>query len=701
LRHLFPSDRIAGLLDANRGLTADEVEQRQRLYGGNDILGDRRSGWGDIARDTARDPMVWLLVATAFLFAWLGDYIEAGVLALALVPIAGMDAYLHRRTQATTEGLAGRLATQARVLRDGVAREIPSAGLVPGDLVIVNESESFPADGVLVAGVNLQADESALTGEAMPVRKRPFKGAAGESETSLDNEYWGAAGTRLLTGEARLRVVFTGGETLYGEIVRFAREGQHERTPLQSAISALVAGLVAIAVLVCVALAATRYYQGFGLLDAFLSAVTLAVAALPEEFPVAFTFFLGVGVYRLARRQALVRRAVVIENIGRVTCICSDKTGTITEGKVTLAHSLPVEAIDAGELRRCAAIASRPGSGDPIDVAVLEGTASPTETLLATFPFTEDRRREVSVVRDGNGGFLVAAKGAPETIFAMSSLSPEEKTTWLAKTEELARAGHKVLACAKKNLSHWSGGEPDRGYQFVGLLAFEDPVRDGVREAVAKAQGAGIRVIMVTGDHLTTAAAIAREIGLGGETPRIIEGEQLKALVSSRELTEFDVAARAIPAQKLDLVRALRASGEIVAVTGDGVNDVPALQGADIGIAMGERGTRTAREVASIVLLDDNFRTIVRAISEGRQLFRNLKLSFAYLLMMHMPLVATAALVPFAGFPSSSSTPLRFWYFRSFPPLTNSSRSSETASSASSAGRNGHLSLLLAPSSSR
>ena len=178
MRHLFPSDRIAGLLDANRGLTADEVEQRQRLYGSNDILGDRRSGWGDIARDTARDPMVWLLVATAFLFAWLGDYIEASVLALALVPIAGMDAYLHRRTQATTEGLAGRLATQARVLRDGVAREIPSAGLVPGDLVIVNESEFFPADGVLVAGVNLQADEFALTGEAMPVRKRPFKGAA-------------------------------------------------------------------------------------------------------------------------------------------------------------------------------------------------------------------------------------------------------------------------------------------------------------------------------------------------------------------------------------------------------------------------------------------------------------------------------------------------------------------------------------------
>jgi Ca2+-transporting ATPase len=650
LRHIVPSDRIAELFDADRGLTADEVDERRLLYGSNDILGDRSSGWGDIARDTARDPMVWLLVATALLFAWLGDYIEASVLGMALVPIVGMDAYLHRRTQVTTEGLAGRLATQARVLREGAVKEIPSVELVPGDLVIVSESESFSADGVLVAGVNLQADESALTGEALPVRKRPFKSAAGESETSLENEYWGAAGTRLLTGEARLRVVFTGGETLYGEIVRFAREGQHERTPLQRAISALVAWLIGIALLVCIVLAATRYYQGFGLLDAFLSAVTLAVAALPEEFPVAFTFFLAVGVYRLAQRQALVRRAVVVENIGRVTCICSDKTGTITEGKVTLAHSLPVETSDAAELRRCAAIASRPGSGDPIDIAVLEGATGPTETLIATFPFTEDRRREASVVRDGDNGFLVAAKGAPETIFAMSVLSPKEKTTWFAKTEELAAAGHKVLACAKKSLSHWSGGEPDRGYQFLGLLAFEDPVRDGVREAVAKAQRAGIRVIMVTGDHLTTAAAIAREIGLGGGTPSVIEGAQMKGLVSSG-LKEFDVVARAIPSEKLDLVRALKASGEIVAVTGDGVNDVPALQGADIGIAMGERGTRAAREVASIVLLDDNFRTIVRAISEGRQLFRNLKLSFAYLLMMHMPLVATAALVPFAGFP--------------------------------------------------
>ena len=630
-------------------MTAEEAASRRSAYGLNDILGDRVSGWGTVARDTARDPMVWFLAGTAMLFALLGDYAEAAVLGLALLPIAGMDAYLHRRTQASTEGLAGRLATTARVLRDGSLAQLAAVDLVPGDLVFVDEGDAFPADGVLVACENSQADESALTGEAMPVRKHAFEGTLAGEQTSVDNDYWGSAGTRLLTGEARLRVVFTGGETLYGEIVRSAREGQHERTPLQTAIGALVTELVAIALVVCVALGVTRYLQGFGLLDAFLSAVTLAVAALPEEFPVAFTFFLGVGVYRLARRQALVRRAVVVENIGRVTCICSDKTGTLTEGKLTLAHVFPADGVAAAELRRIAAQASRERSGDPLDAAVLAGASLGTETRLATFPFTEDRRRETAVLRDGDA-VIAAAKGALETIFAMGRLTPAETAAWLAKPEELGAGGHKVIACTSRRLDEWSGGEPTADYRFLGLLAFEDPVREGVRAAVAKAKAAGIRVIMVTGDHVATARAIAREIGLGGDSPRIIEGAAFEP-GAARGADGFDVLARAVPAQKLDLVRALRLQGEIVAVTGDGVNDVPALQGADISIAMGERGTRTAREVASIVLLDDNFSTIVRAIAEGRQLFSNLKLSFAYLLLMHIALVAAAALVPFAGFP--------------------------------------------------
>ncbi|MGE0579096.1 MAG: cation-translocating P-type ATPase [Reyranella sp.] len=655
MKRVFQIDRVAGLSDADRGLTSLEVEERRRLYGANDILRDQRSGWADIVHDTARDPMLWFLVATALLFAALGDYTEAVVLGLALLPIAGMDAYLHRRTRATAEGLAGRLASTAQVLREGVVAKIAAIDIVPGDLAIVPAGEPFPADGFIVAGANLQADESALTGEAMPVRKHPYRWPTAEQgEVTVDGEFCGAAGTRLLTGEARLRIISTGSETLYGEIVRSAREGQHEKTPLQDAIKNLVTVLVVAALVVCVALAATRLYQGFGIVDAFMSAVTLAVAALPEEFPVVFAVFLGVGVYRLARRQALVRRSVVVENIGRITCICSDKTGTITEGRLRLTHLLPADGHAPDELRRVAAIASRAESGDPMDMTILGGIRLQPGERLATFPFTEDRRREVGAVREDSGTVVIAAKGAPETILGMSKVSRAERTAWIKKTEELAAGGHKVIAGAYRRFVQWSGGEPEQGYCFAGLLAFEDPVREGVREAVAKARAVGIRVIMVTGDHVATARAIAREAGIGGDSPVVIEGTDLAGRLSrhgQRGIQELDAVARAMPSQKLDLVRALKSYGEIVAVTGDGVNDVPALQGADVGIAMGERGTRTAREVASIVLLDDNFRTIVRAIAEGRQLFHNLKLSFAFLLMVHIPLVGTAALIPFAGFP--------------------------------------------------
>lgn len=656
MRRSFPVERIEQLTDESLGLSSGEVIKRRARYGTNDIIGSPPTGWADLARDTARDPMIWFLVATSALFAVIGDVAEAGILAVALLPIIGMDAYLHRRTQASTEGLAGRLATSATVIRDGRPVNVPAIELVPGDLLSVESGDPFPADGLIVGGRVIQVDESALTGEAMPVRKEPFTGhLPGGEETSVDERHWAAAGTRLLTGDARLRVIYTGGDTLYGQIVRLAQAGRHERTPLQRAIAALVSLLIVAALVICLALAATRYLQGHGLVDALVSAVTLAVAALPEEFPVVFTFFLGVGVYRLARCQALVRRAVVVENVGRVTAICSDKTGTLTEGRLRLAHVLPAASVTSERLIRLAAAASRAESGDPLDLAILEGRQpAPPGEPVAVFPFTEDRRREVAVLRTERGRYLAAAKGAPETIFGMVNLAADQAAGWRSKTEELAASGHKVIACAERELAEWAGGEPDRDFRFLGLLAFEDPVREGVAEAVAQACASGIRVIMITGDHPATARAIARDVGIGGADPKVIDGETLARGMAQNGpefLPDVDVIARVVPAQKLDVVRALQRMGETVAVTGDGVNDVPALQGADIGIAMGERGTRTAREVASIVLLDDNFRTIVAAIAEGRQLFRNLKRSFAYLLMIHMPLVVTAAAIPFAGYP--------------------------------------------------
>ncbi|MFI5315629.1 MAG: cation-translocating P-type ATPase [Myxococcota bacterium] len=658
MRRVVPDDRAALLAwPPTRGLSLAEVSERLARYGANDVLEERRSAWRELARGAAGDPMLWFLLAMGIAYALLGERAEAITLLVSIAPLIGMDAVLQRRTQASTAGLRSRLAESASALRGGETRDVPARELVPGDLVFVHAGESFPADGLVVAGAELQADESLLTGEAYPVRKSPLARTHG---LALAGEHWASAGTRLLAGGATLRVIHTGAETLYGGIARSARLEVHAQTPLQLAVGSLVRVLLGAALVLCAALAWVRIRQGFGWGDALVSAATLAVAALPEEFPVIFAAFLGVGVHRLARRKALVRRAVSVENIGRVTCICSDKTGTITLGELRLAHLLPAPASSDSRLVELAATASRAESSDPLDEAVQRAAAeralAAASPRVALFPFTEDRRRETAVVHAPDSQLLAVSKGAPELLLALCALGDAERAAWRARTAELAAQGHKVIACATRAFSNaaWAGGEPDRGLQFEGLLAFEDPVRAGVAEAVAQCRAAGIRVLMVTGDHRATACAVAREIGLRNEPEYVAAGEELESLLapaSAARLARIEVVARALPAQKLALVRALQAGGAVVAVTGDGVNDVPALQVADVGIAMGERGTRSAREVAAIVLLDDCFETIVRAIAEGRQLFRNLQLAFSYLLMIHIPLVITAALIPLAGAP--------------------------------------------------
>ncbi len=657
-----PLERLEHLWDSACALTTQEAEDRRAKFGTNDIVESAPHPWWSLIQDTAKDPMLWFFAGTSAIYAFVGQHTEALTLLVAILPLLGMDVYLHRRTQASTEGLKSRLATTATVFRDGMEVSIPSCDLVPGDLVRVSSGEPLPADGLFVAASEVQVDESALTGEAYPVAKRPIAAAPRDGkEPRVDEVHWAFAGTRMLTGNARIRIAFTGEETVYGEIVRSAVHGTHDSTPLQKAIGNLVRLLLFVAIAVCVCLAGIRLYQGHTWLDALISAVTLATAAIPEEFPVVFTFFLGVGVYRLAQRHALVRRAVTVENIGRVTCICSDKTGTITEGQLQLAHAIPASSTDENRLLSFACLAARVDSGDPMDEAIYRrandaGVASDALSRISIFPFTEDRKRETTIVQREPGKLLIASKGAAEVILAMCRLTKDEQDAWQARIQELAAGAHKVIAVAHQtaDASLDVSQEPDREFEFEGLLAFEDPVREGVREAVTACHAAGIHPIMVTGDHPLTARAVAVEVGMGIPSPRVISGDEVEHLVRSGrggELRQIDVIARAKPAQKLLLVKTLQQAGEIVAVTGDGVNDVPALQAADIGVAMGERGTRSAREVASIVLLDDNFRTIVGAIAEGRQLFRNLQLSFQYLLIIHIPLVITATLIPLAGYP--------------------------------------------------
>ena len=602
-RAVSPS-RLDGRWDSTAGLTASEATARAAEYGPNDIVEKSTHPLSAFARDTANHPTIWFFAGTSALYAATGQFLEAVTLLIGIGPLMAMDVFLHRKTQASIEELKGRLAAAATVMRDGVPGRLDAREIVPGDLAVVRSGDMFPADGIIMAG--------------------------------------------------------SGGETIDGDIVRSATNAAARDTPLQRAVQRLGSALSVVALVLCIALVCARLAQGYGWVDAAISGVTLVTAALPEEFPVILAFFLGVGVHRLARRQAHVRRAVSVENIGRVTTICSDKTGTITEGVLRLTHLEPAPGITAARLLALAANASRRDHAHSIDTAVFakldaDGVARAGDTLV-TFPFTEFRKRETAIVRDRSGHRVAVAKGAAEIVLAMTDLTVSQRRWWGERVDHLAGIGHKVIACASIALrdDDPSDREPVIGYEMAGLLAFEDPIRDHVAGAVAACRTAGIHTIMVTGDHALTATAVARDIGLGAGSPVVISGDDLEAaIVRGRgdAVCQVDVVARATPAQKLSLVRALQQAGEIVAVTGDGVNDVPALHAADIGLAMGERGTRSAREAASMVLLEDNFATIVNAIAEGRQLFRNLQLSFQYVLLMHIPLVVTATVIPLFGVP--------------------------------------------------
>ncbi len=656
---------LNGLTKREGGLSKSEADAQRSRYGANDIVEVSGNPWLQLVAETFKDPMLWLLIGIGAIFLAIGEKTDGITLFVAVLPLFLMDAFLHWRTQASTSALKSQLSSRVTVMRDSKELEVDTRELVPGDLIAAKSGLMLPADGVFQATSDLQIDESVLTGESLPIAKKqttldPFA-LADKGDVKIPSETLGFAGTRVLTGGGRLRILATGSSTAYGEIVQSVSQMPHERTPLQKSITRLVQILIYSALALCSLLAGVRIFQGHGWLDALLSASTLAVAAIPEEFPVVFTFFLGVGIFRLTRRKVLVRRSVSVENIGRITQICTDKTGTITDGHLTLTHVDAEEGLGERGMLIAALVASN-SETDPMDSAIQEvcrskGVNAPTR--MRTFPFTEDRKRETSIALDSTGKAFAYMKGAPETLLGLSSLNREGKLYWRNKVSTWAKDGHKVIAVAQKGLSSEAADqEPESGLQFCGLLAFEDPARPEVPEAMSYCRDNNVRVLMITGDHPDTAAAIAKDAGLTTSEPRVISAEaepekfEEKALLEAPHfLKSLDVVARCTPMQKLRIVTALQRAGELVAVTGDGVNDVPALKAADIGIAMGERGSRSAKEVSSIILADDNFSTIVNAIREGRQLFENLRLSFKYLLFIHIPLVLMAAVIPLLGYP--------------------------------------------------
>ena len=645
-----------------------DVQNQRKLYGLNEILENAPHGWKELLRDTFKDPMIWFLIVLSFIFLILHETREALTLGLALIPLILMDAFLHKRTEASMAGLKRQLKNKVVVIRSGQEKEVQSFEIVPGDLVKVKANDLLPADGVFEETQDILIDESALTGEALPILKNKISNNPysiyQKGEGLVDLDVLGYAGTRVLRGDGALRITRTGKFTSYGEIVQSVLKVSNEKTSLQKSISRLVFVLSIFAGACCILLAIIRIYQGKGWLDAFISSATVAISAIPEEFPVVFTFFLGVGVFRLAKKKALVRKAVSVENIGRVTYICTDKTGTITRGQLKLTHIVVATGMTEKELLMSSAAASDPLGIDPVDQAIFEWALShesPKIKRLKVFPFTEDKKNESVIVETSSGGCMLYVKGSPELILSKVNLDLQEKNRWVDKTFELAKEGHKVLACARFFFGENIIKEldiPSDGYEFLGLLAFEDPPRPEVSEAIKYCQDHHIKVLMMTGDHPETARAIAKEVGIGNGHPLVLSAEshpdQFKEEWIDYNLgflKTLDVVARCNPIQKYNIVSKLKKSGEIVAVTGDGVNDVPALKNADIGISMGIRGTKSAKDVSSIIISDDNFSTIVHAIKEGKQLFYNLKLSFEYLLLIHIPFVLSAAIIPFMGLP--------------------------------------------------
>ena len=637
------------------GLTTVEAERRRAQLGHN-RLPERTSGpWVLIAKDVAREPMFGLLIVATIVYLALGELSEGIFLLAGTAATVGLVVVQGLRSERALAALRELAQPLARVVRDGREARIAGADLVPGDLLLLAEGDRVPADARLVRGDVLSLDESILTGEAGAVMRSPA-GSGAESSVLL-------AGSMVLNGAGAAVVTATGDATQFGQIGVALAQIRQARTPLQRAAGRLVAWVAVLAI--AFSLAITLFY-GLRLgrwLDGLLAGLTAAIALIPEEFPMVLTVFLAIGAWRLASHQVLVRRPAVIETLGAASILCVDKTGTLTENRMTLTALVTADGLrlepgdaspDARRLVEAAALASPRASSDPMDQAVL-GAAEPQEgDPEQTWPLAPERLAVIQLWRSGPRQ-LAAAKGAPEAIFGLCRLDAARREALRENLHGLAAEGLRVLGVASARLPR-----PDAPFDlstavfgFDGFVAFTDPLRGDVRDALAVARKAGVAVAMITGDHPQTALAIARQAGIDVSAgavsgAQIAEASPAEVAALTRDVRVF---ARIRPDQKLVLVTALRDQGHIVAMTGDGVNDAPALEAADVGVAMGRRGADVAREAADLVLLDDSFTALVGGIRLGRRIYTNLRKALVYVTAVHVPIAGLALLPLILGLP--------------------------------------------------
>jgi Ca2+-transporting ATPase len=639
------------------GLTDVEARERLRRFGPNRLPEPPRKHALALLIEVLREPMFLLLVLAAGLYLLIGDPAEGALLGLFAALSVGLVVVQEYRSERALDALRALAAPMARVRRDGVVRTIPASGIVPGDRVLVAEGERVPADAVLREGGGLRVDESLLTGESVPVTKGVA--APGLQDPGQPGGEGGVglfAGTLVVSGHGVAEVVATGAATQAGRIGASLAGIVVEKTLLQRSMGRLVRLLGAAAAIVSVGVFVLHGLVRDEWMEGALSGIAVAMALLPEEFPVAFAVFMAFGAWRLAQLRILARRPAVIETLGATSVLCVDKTGTLTENRMRVRVLVAPDGdawIDAAtrdvpeavhRLLEHAVLASRVEAVDPMDRAVRHaGDATLVDTghlhddwpLARQYGLTPELLAFSQAWECAEGGVVVATKGAPEAIAGLCGFDAEQTAAMLADVARLAARGLRVLAVAHAGPFDAAPEDPrHRVFHWDGLVGFEDPLRASAPPAIALARSAGIRVVMITGDFPATALAIAAQAGID-TAAGALSGPEIAALddpALDAAVARASVFARIRPEQKLRLVEAFKRRGEVVAMTGDGVNDAPALKAAHIGLAMAGGGTDVAREAAAMTLTDDNFASIVAAIEEGRAIFANIRKYLMFLL---------------------------------------------------------------------
>ncbi|MFB3917533.1 MAG: cation-translocating P-type ATPase [Terriglobales bacterium] len=653
------------------GLTEAQAAARLEAEGPNELPTAKPRNLLATAWDIVREPMILLLLGAGGIYLVLGELKDALVLLVSIFLVLGISLYQERKTERALEALRDLSSPRALVIRDGQQRRIAGREVVRGDVVVLFEGDRVPADGVVLSVGNLSVDESLLTGESAPVRKAPWDGRSPMGRPGGDDLPFVFSGTMVVQGQGIAEIKAIGTNTELGKIGKALETLTPEETRLQVQVNRLVGILAILGLSVCAAIAAIYGLTRGSWIDGFLVGITAAMSLLPEEFPVVLTVFLALGAWRISQRRVLTRRSNAIETLGSATVLCVDKTGTLTQNRMAVqrlfagGEFFDVKAkTDAlpeqfHELLEYSILASKRNPFDPMEIAFQQFGAlyladtehlHPDWQLVHEYPLSRKLLAMSRMWKPAGGGYVVAAKGAPEAIAELCRLSPRETDEVKARASQMAAQSLRILGVAK---GEWDTTTPlpehqrQLRFQFVGLVGLADPIREEVPAALQECYGAGIRVVMITGDYPVTAQHIAQRIGMRA-AERVLTGAEIQNM-GDAELTKrvqsTNIFARVVPEQKLRLVNALKATGEIVAMTGDGVNDAPALKSAQIGIAMGGRGTDVAREAADLVLLDDSFTSIVAAIGLGRRIFDNLRKAMAFVFAVHVP-IAGLALIP-------------------------------------------------------